>query len=71
MKKLLSLFTLAAVMLAACSKTEEPGLPSGDAIVLKAGMPTAVATALSRSVIGTDDQFTAAVAGWESQNDVD
>lgn len=71
MKRYLSFFTLAAVTLAACSKTEEPGLPSGDAIVLKAGMPTAVATALSRSVIGTGDQFTAAVAGWESQNAVD
>lgn len=71
MKKLLSLFTLAAVMLAACSKTEEPGLPGGDAIVLKAGMPTAVAKPLSRSVIGGGDKFTAAVAGWESQTAVD
>lgn len=71
MKKLLPLFTLAAVMLAACSKTEEPGLPGGDAIVLKAGMPTAVAKPLSRGVIGSGDKFTAAVIGWESQNAVD
>lgn len=67
MKKYLSSFLLAAIMLAACSKTEEAGLSEGDAIVLRAGMPAAVATPRSRGVIDSGDKFTAAVAGWESQ----
>ena len=70
MKKSLSMFTLAAVLLASCSKTEDPVQPGSEAIELKAGMPTAVATPLSRSVIGSGDKFTAAVSGWESQGNV-
>ena len=56
---------LAAASLCACSKGEsgEP-LPGGDAIRLSAGLPAA--SVQSKAPINSGNQFTPAVAGWES-----
>lgn len=57
---------LAAACLCACSKGEnEEQLPGGDAVIrLSAGLPST--SVQSKAVINSGDQFTPAVAGWET-----
>ena len=57
---------LASASLCACSKGEdEEQLPGGDAVIrLSAGLPST--SVQSKAVINSGDQFTPAVAGWES-----
>ncbi len=62
---------LAATSLCACSKGEdEEQLPGGDAVIrLSAGLPST--SVQSKAVINSGDQFTPAVAGWETSATVD
>lgn len=57
---------LAAASLCACSKSEgSDPIPGGDAVIrLSAGLPST--SVQSKAVINSGDQFTPAVAGWET-----